>query len=61
MAKNASPLESLKEKATAWLSAHPHLEAFLWFIAASALIAILVWFTMFSGFGAAPEFVYEQF
>ncbi len=44
-----------------WLSQHPTSEALLWFAAAVACIAVLVWFLLFSGYGNPPEFVYEQF
>lgn len=59
MAKNK--LEALQESARQWLAQHPTIEAILWFLAAAACIAILIWFLGFSGFGAPPEFVYEQF
>ena len=39
----------------------PNIEAFLWFVAATMCIVILVWFLIFSGYGDPPEFVYEQF
>lgn len=40
---------------------HPAIEAALWFVGAAACIALLVWFLLFSGYGAPPEFIYEQF
>ena len=49
------------ERALTWLADHPKAEGALWFLAALACIAILVWFLGFSDFGAPPEFVYEQF
>ena len=51
----------LLERMQCWLGEHPNVEAFLWFVAAVACIAILVWFFLFSGYGDPPEFVYEQF
>ena len=51
----------LLERMQCWLGEHPNVEAFLWFVAAVACIAILVWFFLFSGYSDPPEFVYEQF
>lgn len=51
----------LLEKAQVWLSYHPTVEALLWFAAAVACMATLIWFLLFSGYGNPPEFVYKQF
>lgn len=56
-----SKLQVLLEDVRQWLAQHPAIEAVLWFMAALACIAVLVWFLGFSGFGNPPEFVYEQF
>ena len=37
------------------------LGALLWFVSALALVAILVWFLVFSDFGAPAVPVYENF
>lgn len=61
MSPKKTRTEEFKERALTWLADHPKAEGALWFLAALACIAILVWFLGFSDFGAPPEFVYEQF
>lgn len=44
-----------------YIKARPWLEAALYFFASLTLAGILVWYFLYSGFGAPPEFVYNQF
>ena len=54
-------MRRLRDKVTAWLRSHPLIDGRAWGLAVVACVALLVWFYGFSGFGAPPEFVYEQF
>ena len=54
-------MRRLRDKVTAWLHSHPLIDGLAWGLAVVACVALLVWFYGFSGFGAPPEFVYEQF
>lgn len=40
---------------------NPVLEFICYFFAAVVCVGFLVWFFVFSGYGAPPEFVYNQF
>ncbi|WP_251231207.1 hypothetical protein [Adlercreutzia aquisgranensis] len=54
-------MSRLGEKIRSWLRRHPLMDGLAWGLAVVACVALLVWFYGFSGFGAPPEFVYEQF
>ncbi|BAN76651.1 hypothetical protein [Adlercreutzia equolifaciens] len=44
-----------------WFFSDTWLGALLWFVVVLGLLALLVWFTVFSGFGAPAAPVYENF
>ena len=54
-------ISAVLEQVRAFVETHPAVEVVVWFLGAVACIALLVWFLLFSGYGAPPEFIYDQF
>ena len=54
-------MKALKERVEKVFFGDTWLGALLWFVAAFALVAILVWFLVYSGFGDTAAPVYEHF
>lgn len=54
-------ISKIEKKLRTHIAAHPGLEMLAWFLGAAGCIALLAWFLLFSGYGAPPEFIYDQF
>lgn len=54
-------ISEIEERLRSLIANYPVFESLLWFTGATACVALLVWFLLFSGYGAPPEFIYDQF
>lgn len=54
-------MRKLADKITEIFFSDTWAGALLWFVAAAALLALLVWFLVYSGFGEPAAPVYENF
>lgn len=54
-------MKKLRDKIVETFFSDTWLGALLWFVSAAALLALLVWFLVYSGFGEPAAPVYENF
>lgn len=59
--KERRPLHAVAQAVVRFGNAHGRLAALGAFVAAAGMIALLVWFTVFSGMAEPPQFVYASF